>query len=141
MAAELRPGVAVELPEGVFNVVGQQRYSALALQWWVWDLEDGSGGRRLLARVDRTYYQPTLEECEALPEGDTVEVRATPLRLRGHGEARVERSGPDGTAFWLARFRYYAAGPLVALYSLDRGQAHRLTGEARAEGTVQVFEG
>jgi hypothetical protein len=139
MGPEITLGVAVELPEGVYNVVEQRQYSGLSLKWWLWTLDDGKGGQALLARVGADFYRPRWEVASARVDDAPPEVDGVQYTLRRHGEARAEHSGAAGHDFWLARFRQYEASGRVLIETEDRGVSHRLLGEALEASLVQVY--
>lgn len=137
--SDISVGTAVELPEGVFNVVGQWRYGGVGLQWALFELDDGQGQKQLLARVGEMYHRPRWETVDALPEQEALEIEGVPYTLRQRGEARVERSSGDKHDFWLAKFRYYVAPGKVAIFTGDREETHRLVGDELDSKLVQVF--
>lgn len=141
MAAEIGPGVAVELPEGIFKVTGEWRYGGMALQWWLWELDTDEGQTLLLARVGKTYYTPHFDSVEALPAKETLDFEGTPFELRHHGEARAERSAKGERDFWLAEFQHFAAPGKVLIFTEDKDETHRLLGEELDEKLVQVYQG
>ena len=141
VAAEIGLGVAIELPEGIFKVIGEWRYSGMALQWYLWELDTGEGQALLLARVGKTYYTPRFDSVEALPARETLNFEGTPFEFRYHGEARVERSVKDEHYFWLAKFQHFVAPGKVLIVTEDKDAAHRLVGEELDEELVQVYEG
>jgi hypothetical protein len=141
MAADIGLGVAVELPEGIFNVTGEWRYSGMALQWWLWELDSGNGQTALLARVGETFYRPQWNAEPGLPMQDQLELEGIGFTLRSQGEARAERTTPDGHHFWLARFRQYVAPGKMLFFTQDRDEMHRLLGEELDAKLVQVYRG
>lgn len=141
MSPPISLGVAVELPEGVFNVIGEWHYHGIGLQWWVWELDDGAGRQRLLAKVGETFHIPRFESAESLPEDETVEFEATQYRLRQHGEARAEHTDAEDHNFWRADFRHYTAEGSVLIFTADNDGTHRLAGEELDEKLVQVYPG
>lgn len=138
--AEINVGTAVELSEGVFNVVGQWRYNGVGLRWALSELDDGQGQKQLLARVGETYYRPRWDAVETLPETDTSEIEGVQYALHQQGEARVEHSSATKRDFWLARFRYYVAPGKVAIFTHDRDEVHRLLGEELDAKLVQIYQ-
>lgn len=141
MAAAIGLGVAVELPEGVFNVIGEWQYGGMALQWWLWELDTGEGQTRLLARVGETFYTPVFGGVEAMPATGTLDVEGAQFTLKHHGEARAERATPGGRDFWLAQFRQYAAPGRALIFTADKDAIHRLLGQELEETLVQVYQG
>lgn len=137
--SEITIGTALELPEGVFNVVGQWRYRGTGLHWSLFELDDGEGQTQLLAQVDEDYYRPRWETIDALPEQETLELEGVRYALRQHGEARVERSTADEHDFWLAEFRQYVTPGRIAIFTRDRDEIHRLLGEELDGKLVQVY--
>ena len=140
-------GMAVELPGGVYNVVGVTRYSASALDCRLWQLDSGEGQTALLAGVGETFYTPVLDAVDALPDDPQVTVNDVSYALRGEGEARAEKSAVAAPGesrgrsdFWLARYRFYTATGKVALFTADKDGLHRLLGEELAPGLVQVYK-
>lgn len=137
---EIAVGAAVELPEGVFNVVGRWRFSAVGRQWSLYELDDGEGHRQLLARAGETYYRPRWETVEAVPEEAILDLEGARYSLQQQGEARVEHSTAAAHDFWLAQFRYYTAPAKIAVFSHDRRAVHRLLGEELDSQSVRVYE-
>jgi hypothetical protein len=140
MAAAIGVGVAVELPEGVFNVIGEWRYRGIALEWWLWELDDGAGQRRMLAKVGDSFYAPRFETTDSLPADESLEFEGTNYHLRHHGEARVERNKAGDHAFWLADFRHYSANGRILIFTEDNDETHRLAGDELDEKLVRVYE-
>ena len=136
----MRTGDAVDLPSGTYDVVAETRYDAPALSWRLWELEDDSGEKALLAQVRDCLYTPRLDELAAWPGGDEMEVEGVSYKLHSHGEARAQHSGPRGHDFWLARFRHYQAPGKVALVTEDKEAVHRLLGEVFDERLLQVHK-
>ena len=140
MPASIGVGVAVELPEGIFNVIGEWRYRGIALEWWLWELDDGAGRRRLLAKVGDGFYTPRFEITDSMPADETVELEGTTYHLRHHGEARAERTEGEDHSFWLADFRHYAAEGKALIFTEDNDGVHRLAGEELDEKLVRVYD-
>lgn len=141
MGIEIRPGVAIELPEGIFNVVGQWQYSGLALRWWLWELDNGEGQRTLLARVDRTFYRPRRDTVDTLPEDVALDFEGMAYKLHHRGEARAERTSDGAHDFWLADFRHYQSAGKVLIFTADNDATHRLVGEELDGKLVRVYQG
>jgi len=140
VSAEIGLGVAVELPEGIFNVTGELRYSGMALQWWLWELDAGNGQTALLVRVGATFYRPQWNVEQVMPTADQLNLDGAGFSLRRHGEARAERTTLDGHHFWLAKFRQYVAPGKVLIFTRDRDETHRLLGEELDAKLVQVYQ-
>lgn len=132
--------MAVEIPEGIFNVVGEWRYSGMAAQWWLWELDAGEGQTRLLARVDNTCYCPHVEKVGEFPSGAVLDFEGTQFALHDHGEARVERSAGEAHDFWRARFQIFSAPGKILVFTEDRGDTHRMAGEELDAKLVQVYQ-
>lgn len=141
MSAPIALGAAVELPEGIFKVVGEWRYSGMALQWWLWELDTGEGQTRLLARMGKVYYAPRFEEVGEWPPEGAVEFEGTQFERHDHGEARVEHSLKEARDFWVARFQLFTAPGRVLIFTEDRRVMHRLTGDELGAGLVTVYQG
>jgi hypothetical protein len=139
MPAPIRLGAAVELPEGVFNVIGEWRYRGIALQWWLWELDDGAGPHRLLAKVGDNFYTPRFESAQTLPQNETLEFEGAQYHLRHHGEARAEHTDAEDHNFWLADFRHYVADDRVLIFTADNDETHRLAGAELDEKLVRVY--
>ena len=135
----VRPGDAVELPEGIFTISALTHCRAAAVEWMLWQLS-GEGAEGLtLALIDGAPYRVQAVEAQELPAETALTVGEHEYRLKRQGEVRGERSSADSREFWLGQYRAYESGDRVLVFMEINGAIEAFSGEKMDPRLVSAF--